>query len=84
MGSVKQHKKRENFRNKNEIVKAHSIFMSARLSDGAVVKSVSYADKHHTDIYNKVSVLRLLLSGDPLIYSHSSFPFKLCHAPWIP
>ena len=52
MGSVKQHKMKENFRSKNEIVKAHSVFMSARLSDGAVVKSISYADKHHTDIYN--------------------------------
>ena len=52
MGSEKQHKKRENFRSKNEILKAHSVFMCARLSDGAVVKSVSYTDKPHTDIYN--------------------------------
>ena len=52
MGSVKQHKKGKNFRSKNEIEKAHSFFMSARPSDVAVVKSVSYADKHHTHIYN--------------------------------
>ena len=70
-------------RSKNEIVKAHSFFMSARLSDRTVVKSVSYADKHHTDIYNKVSVLRLLLSWDPLNYIHCTFPFILCHALWI-
>ena len=52
MGSVKQHKMRENFRRENEVVKSLSFFMSARLSDGAVVKSISYADKHHMDIYN--------------------------------
>ena len=68
MDSVKQHKIRENFRNKNEIVKAHSFFMSARISDVAVVKSVSSVGKHHTHIYTHVSVLNLLLSGDPLNY----------------
>ena len=52
MGSVKQHRMRENFRIKNEVVKELSFFMSTKLSDGAVVKSVSYADKHYTDIYN--------------------------------
>ena len=31
MGSDEQHKKRENFRNKNETVKAHSVFMSPQL-----------------------------------------------------
>ena len=62
MGSVKQHKMRENVRRKNKIVKPHSFFMSARLSNISLVKSISSAEKHHTDMYNKVSVLRLLLS----------------------
>lgn len=48
MGSVKQHKMRENFRRKKEIVKAHSFFMSARIYDGAIVKSFYSADRNHT------------------------------------
>ena len=52
MGSVKQHKKGKNFRSKNEIEKAYSFFMSARSSNVAVVKPVSYAGKHNTHIYN--------------------------------
>ena len=74
MGSVKQHKMKENFRDKKEIVKVDSFFMSARLSDEAVVKYVSYADKHHTHIYTNVSVLRLLLSGGILNYIQQFIP----------
>ena len=50
MGSFKQHTVKENFRSKNEILKADGFFMSARLSEGAVVNSVSYADRCHTHI----------------------------------
>ena len=67
---------RENFRNNNEIVKAQSCFMSARIWDGAAVKSVSDVEKHHTHSCTDVSVLRLLLSGDLIIFTvpfHSSY-----------
>ena len=58
MGSVKQHKMRENFRRKKEIVKAHSFFMSPRFYDGAHVKSFYSAQRNHTQ-FIPVSVLRL-------------------------
>ena len=67
---------RENFRNNKEIVKAQSCFMSARIWDGAAVKSVSDVGKHHTHSCTDVSVLRLLLSGDLIIFTvpfHSSY-----------